>query len=224
MSKSKIGIFSVLLFGVMMLLIPASLIANAQEYGDRYYESEQYKKVDKESYNEPIIKKDKKKKMKEPPMLLVKKDVLYCDFTVGQGDVPCFEPGIIGSDILGPDSDVYIQQCSNNPPICDTVIEAGFDMIVTDDIEFSGSEDGKKINFHGERYTVTEEPNIGTLVSGPINSQCQEAGFDGGFILEGEFPVLLFCTVFEGECSGIVQNGELKECTVKNYLVASEVF
>ena len=35
-SKNKIGMFSVLIFGVMMLLIPATSIASAQEYEDRF--------------------------------------------------------------------------------------------------------------------------------------------------------------------------------------------
>ena len=37
MLKTKIGIFSTLMFGVMMLFIPATFIVNAQEY-DIYYE------------------------------------------------------------------------------------------------------------------------------------------------------------------------------------------
>ena len=49
-----------LILGVMMLLIPASSLANAQEYDDRQYEDEQYEKVDKKSYNEPY-KKDEER-------------------------------------------------------------------------------------------------------------------------------------------------------------------
>ena len=243
---SKFGMFSALVIGVMMLLIPATSIANAQEYEDKYYEDEQYKKVDKKSYgelykkederksyysddtkkseepiiiikNEPIQKKEKKKEMKDPPMLLVKKDVLYCDNIVNIESQTCF-----GDDGLpGPDSDRYVQECSNEiSELCNTVNESSFDMIVTDNIEFPGSEDGKKISFNGERYTVSEEPNIGVERQNPIlDFLCQQAGFDGSFVIDGDFPDLLFCTVFEGKCSGIVQDGELKECTVKNYLV-----
>ena len=31
--------------------------------------------------------------------------------------------------------------------------------------------------------------------------------------------VVSICTLNEGECSGIIQSDELKECTVKNYVV-----
>ena len=247
--NSKFGMFSVL--GIMMLLIPASSLANAQEYDDRHYEDNEYKKIDKKSSNEPYkkdeerksyynddnkkseepviiiknepIQKKEKKKMEEPPMLVVKKDVLYCDVIANDEFFTCFGVG----GFPGPDSDRYVQECNDESELnCDRINESDFDMIVTDTIEFAGSEDGKKITFNGERYTVTEEPNTGTIgQSEDINIQYQEAGFDSGFIIEGiePFPPLNFCTVFEGECSGIVQDNELKECTIKNYLIQLEI-
>ena len=247
--NSKFGMFSVLVLGIMMLLIPATSLANAQEYEDKYYKDEQYKKIDKKSYNEPYKKEDerksyynddkekseepiiiiknepivkKEKKMKEPPMLLVKKDVLYCD-NIANDEEP-FTCDLEGG-MPGPDSGRYVQECSNaSQGLCEFINESIFDMIVTDNIEFPGSEKGKKITFNAERFTVSEEQNIGIIDQGnPFNLQCQEAGFDNGLVIQGNFPDLLLCTVFEGECSGIVQNGELKECTVKNYLVGLSV-
>ena len=251
--NSKFGMFSVLVLGIMMLLIPATSMANAQEYDDRYYEDKEYKKIDKKSYNEPykkederksyykddnkkseepiiiiknepIQKKEKKKEMKEPPMLVVKKDVLYCDIVANDEEpFTCFEE----SSFPGPDSDRYVQECPDGSELlCNIINESSFDMIVTDNIEFPGSEKGKKITFNGERYTVSEEPNIGIEdQDDELDFFCQESGFDGGFEIDEVFlgflfPDSIFCTVFEGECSGIVQDGELKECTIKNYLVA----
>ena len=193
-----------------------------------YNDNEKYKKDDKEKSdepviiikNEPIVKKEKKM-MKEPPMLVVKKDVLYCDDIANSKDIGCFDGGDVPP---GPDSGRYVQECNDGPleGLCDEVNESSFDMIVTDNIEFPGSEDGKKITFNGERYTVSEEQNIGFKDNNGINSACQEAGFDLGFsvIPFASFAnEAFFCTVFEGDCSGIVQDGELKKCTVKNYLV-----
>ena len=75
--NSKVGIFSVLFVTMMMLLIPATLMANAQQYDpyedDEYYYEEYY----------PPTHKDKR----EPPMLLVKKDVLYCDVIANGTDL-----------------------------------------------------------------------------------------------------------------------------------------
>ncbi|MGD1837221.1 MAG: hypothetical protein ACPKPY_04090 [Nitrososphaeraceae archaeon] len=211
MSKSNIGVFSALMFGVMMLLIPATSIASAQEYENRYgkvsdvYYGDDDKYVHEEYYYPP---KDKKK---EPPMLLVKKDVLYCDAFNDMSDDDCFEP------IPGPDSERYVQECTDDNAVCNNINEEAFDIIVTDDIEFPGSEEGTKLIFNGQRFMVTEEMQQNEF----INSQCQEAGFDGGFV----FPfgtggsAIFICTLNEGECSGIIHDGELKECTVKNYAV-----
>ena len=214
--NSKFGMFSVLVLGVMMLFIPASSLANAQEY-DKYYEDEQYKKDNKSNEpviiikNEPIQKKEKKK-MKEPPMLIVKKDVLYCDLIANGTDF-----GGCNSPFPGPNSDRYVQECTADFLGC-SIDESSFNMVIRDDIEFPGSEEGTKLNFNGERFTVTEDVNLleGIQQNSIVNSQCQEVGFDGGFFLDN----LSICTLNEGECSGIVQDSELKECTVKNYVVA----
>ena len=235
--------FSVLVLGIVMLFIPATSIANAQEYDDKHYEDESYKKVYKKSYNEsykkderksyytdddekyknddkieepiiiiknePIQKKEKKDK-KEPPMLLVKKDVLYCDFFSGVSDQRCIDP------IPDKNSERWLQTCTLDNEICDNLDEAFFKIMVTDDIKFPGSKDGIKLNFNGERYTVTEDPNLGNIIQ--HLELCREANFDDGFLVNEN---ILICTEFEGECSGIVEDNELKECTVNNFVVGA---
>ncbi|MDX1372689.1 MAG: hypothetical protein R3321_09475, partial [Nitrososphaeraceae archaeon] len=49
MLNTKIGIFSILMFGVMMLLIPATSIVNAQEY-DKYYQETERDRYNDHSY------------------------------------------------------------------------------------------------------------------------------------------------------------------------------
>ena len=233
MSKTKIGVFGALLFGVMMLLIPAISIASALEYdrygkvNDVYYEDDIYYKeiqyddrngyyedeyVYEENYYPP---KDKKKQ--EPSMLLVKKDVLYCDGFSGSGQA-CRENG----KFVGPDSGRYVQECTGSSSICTEINESSFDMVVTDNIEFPGSEKGKKLSFNGERYTVTEEFNLGIIQQTEFNNLlCQESGFDSGFFINlFNGPQILICVLNEGECSGIIQDGELKECDIKNYVIS----
>ena len=87
-------------------------------------------------------------------MLVVKKDVLYCDTLAdgtGSGGDCAFEA--IEEGGLGPDSDRWVQECTADNIICDNFNEESFNMIVTDDIKFPGSE-STKINFNGERFTV----------------------------------------------------------------------
>ena len=294
MSKTKIGVFSILAFGVMMLLIPATSIASAAEYdkyykekNDRYitdygygydnkrhYEDDRYgydakvyepykkeekhydndyrqvddrksyydekphKKVDKKESDRPVIivenkipipdNKKKEKKMKEPPMILVTKEVLFCD-DVAAGSSTCGE----GPPFPRPNSDEYVQQCNSEQ--CEDIDDSSFEIKVENANIFEGDEDGTKLTFNGERFTVTEENSnavetalVGLEPSGPATSltielACQESGFDSSYVFgmlgEGIDPVIS-CVNFEGDCSGIVQDGELKECTVKNHVVA----
>ena len=228
--NSKFGMFSVLVFGVIMLLIPASSLANAQEYG-QYYENKSYEYNDDKKNNEPVIivknepiyKKEKKEK-KEPPILFVKKELLFCDSIASKNDdeTSCDRPN---SDLfLGPDSGRYIKGCSSEE--CEGINPSIFDIKITDDIKFSGSEKGTIVNLNGggERFTVIEKKSK-TESSSPqenINNICQFSGFDGGII--GLFDIneereFTSCILFEGDCSGLVQDKEQKECIVKNYVV-----
>ena len=60
MSKTKIGVFSILAFGIMMLLIPATSIANAAEY-DKYYKE----KNDRYSEDDYVYESDRYSKEKD---------------------------------------------------------------------------------------------------------------------------------------------------------------
>ena len=53
--NSKFGMFSVLILGVMMLLIPVTSIANAQEYYPSYEDNRQYIELDR-GYNDDYYK------------------------------------------------------------------------------------------------------------------------------------------------------------------------
>ncbi|MGD1837591.1 MAG: hypothetical protein ACPKPY_05985, partial [Nitrososphaeraceae archaeon] len=148
---------------------------NAQpEYYDNsyYYENEQYKKDYKSDEpiiiikNEPIIKEEKKK-MKEPPMLLVNKEILFCDVIANGTSDFCELP------LPGPDSNRYVQKCTSE--ICQDINPTIFDIKITPDIVFEGSQEGTKLNFNGERFTVTEES---TLIDEEFVLSCQKAGFD----------------------------------------------
>ena len=272
MSKTKIGVFSILVFGVMMLLIPATSIASAAEYdkyyaekkdrysndygygydnNDRYYDDyrqtsydNEYKKVDKKESDRPVIIVDnkipiphhekKENKMKESPMVLVTKEVLFCDDIANGNADACFlettEP-----EFPGPNSDRYVQQCNDEQ--CEDIDDSSFEIKVENNNIFEGNEDGTKLNYNGERFTVTEENSnaVETFLvgqfAGPETSLvleliCQESGFDSSYvygILDDGIDPVVSCVNFEGDCSGIVEDGELKECTVKNYVVATDL-
>ena len=231
MTNYKIGVFSALIFSVLMLTIPASSLANAQEYNKDYEENtvyeESYNKEDKKSSEDPLIiiknepfkhkEKKKEKKMKEPAMLLVEKEVLFCD-TIASDEGNFCENDL--PNLPGPDSGRYVE-CTDEGffDACEKINAELFNIVVTDDIEFLGSEEGTKLTYNGERYTVTEENTL-TFESDEDVAECQASGFDSATGVFTEDLDALVCILFEGDCSGFVQDKELKECTVKNYVVA----
>ena len=271
MSKTKIGVFSILAFGIMMLLIPATSIANAAEYdkyykekndrygkdygygydnnnNDRYYDDyrpvddgktydsyqKPYKKVDNKKENDRpvIIVKNKipiphqeKEKKKEPPMVLVNKEVLFCDDIADGTSDNCFIENE-GLSLPGPNSDRYVQNCNDEQ--CEDIDASTFKIKIENANVFEGSEEGTKHNLDVRQFLVTEESDdeLGIIVP-PVKPFCQDAGFDSGYtdILDvNELDLVASCVLFEGDCSGTVQFGEQKECTVKNYVVGVELF
>ena len=174
----------------------------------------------------PIPHHEKKeKKMKEPPMLLVTKELLFCD-QISNGSFSCLSEG---TPFPGPNSGRYVEEC--NIGLCQEIDESSFEIKVENANIFEGDEDGTKLNYNGERFTVTEENSnaVETFLVGfepelslELELLCQESGFDSSYVIgiigEGIAPVTS-CVDFEGDCSGIVQDGELKECTVRNHVV-----
>ena len=221
--------FSVLVLGVMMLLISATSIVNAQQYDDRYYyKDDQYYYDDDDNeyvydeYYYPPTHKDKKEN-KELPMVLVNKEILFCDTIANGTSISCVEEFNNNIFVPKPDSNRYVQDCTNIQ--CQEINASLFTIKITDNIEFPGSEQGTKLNFNGERFTVTEE-FIKTKLSEDINKICKDFGFDNGGIIKlfndetnNELKEFASCVLF-GDCSDIVQDKELKECTVENYVVA----
>ena len=222
----KIGILSILLFATV-LFIPATSLANAQQYADkydgvddvyyennRYYNEIQYNNDRNQYYenDEPVYEEyyyPQKDKKKEPPMILVKKDVLYCESFVNASNRDC-------PRTAGPESDLYLEDCTNDNRICNNVDENSFNIIVTDNIEFPDSEDSTKLTLNGEQYTVTEESDV--IENEEFAFDCKHSGFDDGIVLLTFEAGLDVCVIFEGECSGVIQDGEQKECIVKNYI------
>ncbi|MGD1834501.1 MAG: hypothetical protein ACPKQO_02125 [Nitrososphaeraceae archaeon] len=242
MSKTKIGVFSVLLFGAMMLLIPATSITNAQGYEDRYgkindvyYEDNRYYYQDDNEYvYEEYYYPSKEDKKKEPPMLFVNKEVLYCDQIAIGNDTNCNEnPPQEFPRFPGPNSNKWVQECSSM--LCEDIDESLFDIKVENANVFEGSEKGTKLNF-GERFNVIEQRSEGSQAFFTVDSPeflivaetaCENAGFDSAFVDFIEFEretTFISCVNFEGECSGTIENSELKECTVKNYIAVVEGF
>ncbi|MGD1836554.1 MAG: hypothetical protein ACPKPY_00665, partial [Nitrososphaeraceae archaeon] len=137
MSKSKIGIFGVLMFATMMMLVPASLAdIYAAEKKDRYYDKDRYYEDDryyddKRGYNDNDYSSERHyiednyyddSYKKKPAIVEIKKELFVCDNIVNVTEEnPSFRCNF--SDRIffpaPPDSDQYVS--------CDTVECTGID-------------------------------------------------------------------------------------------------
>ena len=193
----------------------------------------------------------RKSQEKQSPMLLVNKEILFCDTIANGTSNFCEVP------LPMPESDRYVQECDPENALCNNINNELFKIEVTNSIAFKGSQEGTKINLDdGKKFKVIEkqENTICSESNGELEcidkevfvSQCKDAGFDDGVIIkqmndgnnnnkndnhyynqisssDSTTPTIIAsCVLYEGECSGIVHGKELKECTVENYIVEIE--
>jgi len=124
--------------------------------------------------------------------------------------------------IPGPDSAVWVpwNNCTENN-FCPFFDEANFTMQIEQNpgpnfirFEFPGTSEGRSINVESGTYQITEEelpPDLGSCTN--------TVDYEGVVQVQNPnpSPSAVFCFIVEGDCSGTIQAGEEKSCTVKNY-------
>ena len=72
--------------------------------------------------------------------------------------------------------------------------------------------------------SISDSVSIIDLLSATVGKICQDSGFDTGDIRTfesfGRTNQQISCVNFVGECSGNINDGETKECTVEDYIVS----
>ena len=82
--------------------------------------------------------------------------------------------------------------------------------------EFPGNSDGRSVIVESGTFQVTEEVD-------PESHHCENTNYEDGtahIVHDNQLPGLpeaSFCITLEGDCSGTIQSGEEKTCTVNNY-------
>ncbi|MGD1837469.1 MAG: sialidase family protein [Nitrososphaeraceae archaeon] len=211
---------------ISFLLLPN--IDNNVNAQIEYDDNENYYKDDRDYYKDDSYYYDKynddyyypakdNEQAREPPTLLVDKEVLFCDVITKRSGNACIEPESIL--FSGPESGRYVQECSSEK--CEGINPSIFDIKITEDIEFQGSEEDTKLNY-GERFTVIQKVKLESS-SEDIDRICQLSGFDNGFVdsFDNGEREFISCILFEGDCNGFVQD-DLNGCTVKNFIIAVE--
>jgi hypothetical protein len=224
MSDKKIGIFSALLFiGVATLFVPVTALQNsiamAQEYYPEYEENEYY--YDQEGYDLYTNNNDNR----NAPIVNVEKKLFICnnatdtpnDFECegfreffGDGDFISYPPRL--------DSGEFIP-C--NDEICPFIDESDFGVQIFKDVATVRelSPEGNTVNLDKLHYTVTELFITDRI---PTNDQCSLVGFTHSLfpqkIANGSIIFNGVCVNYVGDCEGTIYPGEVKTCTVENYI------
>jgi hypothetical protein len=229
MSDKKIRIFSTfLLLGIAAIFFPATALQNsiamAQEFYPEYEENQYYSnqegydpyKNNNDNYNDNY---------KNAPIVNVEKKLFICNnVTDSPNDFVCegtrvvFDDGFIEAYPPALDSGEYIP-C--NDEICPNIDESDFGVQIFKDVATVRelSPEGTPINLDKIHYSVTErfiEDRITT------NDGCSSVGFThfiGPDKLTNDSEITYFiCVNYVGDCEGTVYPGEVKTCTVENYI------
>ena len=92
----------------------------------------------------------------------------------------------------------------------------------------SGGDEPQEIVFDqaGQRvFTANTDSDSVSIINFPTVSKiCQDSGFDTGdirtFVSGQQILEQITCVNFVGECSGEIEDGETKECTVQDYAIS----
>jgi hypothetical protein len=226
MSYKKIRTFSIfLVLGIAALFVPVTALQNSIAMAQQYYP--EYEENDYSNQEYDAYQNDNNK---NAPIVNVEKKLFVCNnVTDSPNDYQCEGTHIFienGDDDFvisypsTPDSGEYIP-CDDE--ICPFIDESDFSVQIFKDVATVRdlSSEGTPVNLDKFHYTVTER-SIEDIIT--ANSQCSTVGFShDAFVEKITDDSLIFyaiCVNYVGECEGTIYPGEVKTCTVENYIFA----
>ena len=238
-NNKKVGLFSAFLFvGVAALFFPATAlensIANAQEEvyplyyeedSDGYYND--YNEENDYSYKDNI---------KKDPIVVIKKKLFVCrDAAIPPPDP---ENQFFACTInapggffypAGPNSGQYIP-CTEE--LCPLIDESDFSVQIFKDVATVRdlTPQGTPVNLDKFHYSVTERA-INDIIATDDNdfvfSQCLTPDFRHSLsyttFTQDLHVQYLICVNYVGDCDGTIYPGEVKTCTVENYIWLGQI-
>jgi hypothetical protein len=206
-----------------------------------YYNNDNYYGEEEENNNYYTYNKDN---IKKDPIVKIKKKLFVCEnalnpepsFPSGE-EFRCMVPTPLTDLPARPDSGQYIP-CTEE--LCPGIDESDFAVQIFKDVATVRdlTPEGIKVNLDKFHYTVAESdisknidfdsdstffPNFPIPVRGPIpTSFCFPSGFAHSlqYAIATENVGILYdiCVNYVGDCEGIIYAGEVKTCTVENYI------
>ena len=165
----------------------------------------------------------------------IKKKLFACGIITSRNFF-CIEDALFLSTLfpLGPTSDVYVP-CTAT--LCPLIDESKFAVQIFKDVATIRdlTPQGTPVNLDKFHYKVTESQpsstiNFGVdtnlLVASP-DKRCFASGFSHTLnyqkLTKDLFVNYDICVIYVGDCEGTIHPGEVKTCTVENYIVAGQI-
>ena len=245
-------LFMALLIMLVPLANPDNIFSNSnvigEAYGDKYqsyYPTNDYKFECKKGpfagffvesvefcdpelpVKDPIEKKDKKVPVKDA-IVNIEKKLFVCEGAQNPPQIPsdflfqCAINNPAVGPVPDPDRDQYIE-CT--PEIC-RIDESDFDAQIFKDVATitALSPQGTPVNLNKLHYTVTETSIEDRLFNFNF---CSSTGFDSGTfyrqITEDLFIQYEICVDYVGDCEATILPGEVKTCTIENYIWKGDI-
>jgi hypothetical protein len=226
MTYKKIRIFSLfLLLGIAALFVPVTALQNSIAMAQEYYNQDEENGYYNQEYD-PY----KNNNNKNAPIVNVEKNLFVCNELNGIPDnitddgvrITCENQAIFPP---GPDSGEYIP-C--NDEICAFIDESDFGAQIFKDVATVRelSSEGTLINLDKLHYTVTEDEIDQRITT---EDGCSAVGFDhfkfsSSLLEDGTEVEADICVNYVGDCEGTIYSGEVKTCTIENYIFAAGFF
>jgi hypothetical protein len=239
MLNKKIRIFSIFIFfGIAALFFPATAlensIANAQveeemyslpyessgngyyNNNDNYFYIEKENEKEKEYYYNNDYYSYNKDKTKKDPIVKINKKLFICENAQPNEFFQCVEGPF---QLVSPPGSVRYVEC--NEQLCPLVDESDFGAQLFKDVATIQdlSPQGTPVNLDKLHYTVTEgfiSDRIG------LDNLCETSGFSHSSfkqeVVGNNFVSYNICVNYVGDCEGTIHPGEVKTCTIENYI------
>ncbi len=219
MSYQKIRTLSIfLLLGIAALFVPTTALQNSIANAQEYYSEDEENGYYNQEYDP--YKNDNKK---NTPIVNVEKNLFVCNEINGIPDnitdflrIECTNPTNFFYP-AGPDSGEYVPCDDERCPFLD---ESDFGAQIFKQVATVRelSTEGTPVNLDKFHYTVTEG-EIDDIIT---RDECSAVGFDASnffFTLEdGNDVGVDICVNYVGDCEGTIYPGEVKTCTIENYV------
>lgn len=201
------------------MFFPATALQNSIASGQEYYTEDKENEYSNQEYDPYSSYNDNK-----DPIINVEKKLFICEDAIDNStDFNCQGPATEFFSLpAGPDSGDYVP-C--NDEIC-FIDESDFNAQIFKEVAtIQGlSSEGTPVNLDKFHYTVTER-TIDDIITSDF--ECSPVGFRHASsfekVIDDNDVFYAMCVNYVGDCEGTAYPGEVKTCTIENYIFFGQI-